>query len=341
MIYIDCRPGANGGFLEFVCNVFMARIPVNKRNVIKEPDAFWEQDYHMNKEFRADTYAIHQSNLKKQYAFAYDTVGVDYIKNLKVIRITLEDSDLLPLLCETLTTASQHGCAPDNLEENTFNKLNCADHMPLLGSLQNYFQDDHAIGAYNDVKAEHWPDVNSLEDLQSVSDEIKTECKQLYDINLDTRTLTKDNADCPRHILRDMFKQLFKDPAETDYIRISKTFKFDESNEIRSFPFSAFYNKDAFSQHINQLAEWCELPLTDSEELEQLHADFLQAHQLTNIVADCDLLVDKIITNQNCAWPDINVIQEAYVLANLEKKTEKTLPFNLPNNIENTMDLSI
>ena len=247
MIYIDCRPGSNGSFLEFVGNVFMAGVPVSKRNIIKEPDAFWEQDYHMNKEFRSDTYAIHQAYLKERYAFAYESWGVDYIKNVKVIRITLEDSDLMPLLWQTLNTPSQHGCAPDNLETNTFNKLNCAEHMPLLQSLQSYFLDEHTISAYNSVKAEHWPDINSPEDFKSVPIEIKAECKVVYNINLYGRAFTKDNADCPRYIIRDMFKQMFKDPAETDYIRIGKTFKFDESNEIRSFPFSAFYNKDTFA----------------------------------------------------------------------------------------------
>lgn len=341
MIYIDCRPGSNGSFLEFVGNVFMAGVPVNSRNVIKEPNILWEQNYNTNREFRSDTYAIHQAYLKERYAFAYESWGVDYVKNIKVIRITLEDGDLLPLLWQTLNTPSHHGCAPANLEINTFNKLNCADHMPLLHSLQNYFLDDHTISAYNSVKADHWPDINCPEDFKSVPIEIKAECKDSYGINLYGTAFTKDNADCPRYIIRDMFKQMFKDPAETDYIRIGKNFKFDESNEIRSFPFSAFYNKDTFFQHINQLAEWCEMRLTHIEDLEQLHADFLQAHPVVNLVNNCDLIVDQIITKQDCAWPNIDVIQESYILANLEKKIKKTLPFKLPNKITNTLDLAI
>ena len=107
-ISIDFVAGSHGNFLEFVCNKFIAKLDINFSpfNSIGASHVK-SQDYKINQTFIAEHFILNKIPLHE-----------------KVVRITFSDQDLLQLSSICFLRAGNQNLDNDQLENNTYNKLN-------------------------------------------------------------------------------------------------------------------------------------------------------------------------------------------------------------------------
>ena len=127
MIHIDFQGGSHGNYLEFVCNKIAGLTVGTPFDLLGTSHA---KTYTRKKLF----YANHYSFLPKPFVFD------------KIISIRVDIEDILPLLQISLLRAGVFTYDNDQLEHNTYNKLNNRVHRQTLdaiieGFFKNQIQD--------------------------------------------------------------------------------------------------------------------------------------------------------------------------------------------------------
>lgn len=317
MIYIDYRPGTHGTFLEFVCNAYLAKLSLPTLNVINDPYIFHTMEYMQDRKFRADTYALHTLLEKRRLGLVVRDKP-SYIRNTHIIRVMPDADDLLPLLCTVFSTPAHNGCMPENLEINTYNKMSNNDHQLVLDDLNMHFNDGHLVESYNNVKAEEWPMIETVEEFFQLPIHIKKECEETF--NIKPYRLSKETPDCPRHVLLDYFKNAFLHADNLPWITDQYMVSYHDSNTIFKFPYSSFLSKDKFLNEIYKVAEWCNYEVNYEQELKDLYDDFTAQHPYLNVKLECDNIVNQINNNESCDLSNLNVICEAYISTKIDKE---------------------
>lgn len=312
MIYIDFQGGSHGNYLEFMCNKFLAQVPSNSEpfNIL---GASHSKTYLGKKHFQAGHYFEFRG--KK-------TV----LKNSKIISIQLNVDDLLPLSSISLLRAADYNFDNDELEKNTYNKLNNADYCWVLDNLKSSFFQNQIQESYDAVKDKSWPPVSTIEDFKNLPDWIQTEC--LTQHNLELLNLSVDSPDCPRHVLREFFKLGFKYPTQSGFISQQQKMIYHLSNAVYIFPYSCFYDTEKFIQELSKLSNWLNCEFTNIEQLLILHDKFLEKQPYKHSKNLCDQLLTKIISKELFKFPKLDLIQESYLTAKLELYYDIELPNN-------------
>lgn len=303
MIYIDFQAGSHGNYLEFVCNKFLAGVDCNNLpfNML---GASHQKGYLGEEKFQANHY----------FEFRGKKTS---LTNSKIISIQITHDDLLPLSSISLLRAGDYNIDNDELEIDTYHKLNNEDYKWVLKNLIDKFFQTQIQQSYNSVKDESWPPVQSLQDFENLPDWIKLECSQQH--NLKLVELTENRPDCARYILREFFKIGFKHPEQSGFVSQQKKMIYDVSNDVYVFPFSSFYTVNNFLDQIACIAKWADFELTDLQELLKVHDQFLEKQPYKNSKIFCDTLIKKILQNETFDFPKLDLFQESYIAAQLEK----------------------
>lgn len=295
MIHIDYQAGAHGNYLEFVCNK-IAGIAVG--TPFNLSGASHKKVYTTKKIF----YANHYSFDPKPFVFD------------KIISIQIDKDDLLPLQQISLLRAGDHGYDNDQLEVDTFNKLNNSHYQWILDKIIQGFFVNQIRDSYNAVKDPMWPNVTTLEEFENLPDWIKTECSDLHQLYL--LELSSKTPNCPRSVLREFFQLGFQQPLENGFMVRQQLIQYNKSLQVYIFPFACFYNKNNFLKEIKKIASWSEIQYNKWAEIEQLHDEFLQKQPYKNSKNTCDEIISKIKMNQ-VINQKVNLIEEAYINAEL------------------------
>lgn len=299
MISIDFQGGAHGNFLEFVCNVAanvdVSGLPFNSYG------ASHNKQYLEPKIFVSDHYSFYK---------------IPLVGN-RVIAIKIQEDDLLPLSQVSLLRAGDYGYDNNELEIDTYNKLNNQHYSWVLKVLIDSFFARQIKNSYDAVKDPSWPDVDNLDDFNSLPEYIKKECAEMH--NLELLELSPTHPDCPRHILREFFQIGFQDPQQHGFMVKQQMMKYKEDIDVFEFPFSAFYNRERFLHYIEMIAKWAGLTYTKQQTVAELHSEFLLRHPYKDSKYKCDRVVQQLINNE-IQPPELNLLEEAYINAVLEKK---------------------
>lgn len=297
MIHIDFQGGAHGNYLEFVCNK-IAGIAIG--TPFNSAGASHNKLYTAKKIFYSDHYSF------RPRPMVFD----------KIISIQVDTDDLLLLQQISLLRAGDYGYNNNQLEINTFNKLNNQDYKWVLENIiQNFFA-NQIQNSYNAVRDPTWPDVTTLEDFRNLPNWIKKECAEQHKLEL--LELSSDCPDCPRTILREFFQIGFEQPEISGFIVRQSQAKYDSTKQVYRWPYRCFYNTTEFLQEIKKVADWANISYNDQDSIEELHNEFLQKQPYKNSKIKCNKIVEEI---QNAMIPnliDITLIEEAYVNAKLE-----------------------
>ena len=299
MIHIDFQGGAHGNYLEFVCNKIAG---------IVEPDAspFNSLGASNNKPYCGD-----QIFLSGHYSYNPEV----YVKQFnKIISIQIQVDDLLLLTQISLLRAGDHGYDNDQLEINTFNKLNNDDYGWVLDQLIEGFFTGQIRNSYDAVKDPSWPDINSKDDFNHLPEHIRTECIQQHGLVL--LELSDSNPDCPRPVLREFFKIGFQDPHQQGFVKRQKKVRYTLDEDVHVFPFGCFYNKIEFLEEIKKIAAWAGIVYNCENEISQLHDEFLTRQPYRNSKQKCDQIVQSIRNNQQSDSTP-TMLEEAYINATL------------------------
>jgi hypothetical protein len=296
MIHIDFQGGAHGNYLEFACNK-MAGLAVGMPfNLLGASHA---KHYAGKKMFVAD----HYSFLPKPFIFD------------KIISIHIDIDDLLPLQQISLLRAGDYGYDNDQLEIDTYNKLNNQDYKWVLKNIVQNFFANQIQDSYNAVKDPSWPDVTTLEEFANLPDWIKKECTEQHKLEL--LELSPDCPNCPRTILREFCQIGFEQPENSGFIVRQRQVKYDTTKQVYQWPFRCFYNMTEFLQEIKKVADWANMSYNCQDSIEELHTEFLQRQPYKHSKIKCDEFVKEI---QNNIIPNINnitLIEESYINAKL------------------------
>lgn len=314
MIYIDFQGGCHGNYLEFVCNKFLANVNVGGPTPFNEAGASHNKNYTGEKKFRSWHY----------FEF-HDQKTNLYLCNSKIISIRVTPNDLLPITSISLLRAGDHGLDNDLLEVDTYNKLSTINYRWMLDNIkESYFRDDRVSG-YCAVKDPSWPDIATIEQFEKLPQSILDECVNVH--KLVKRELSAENPDCPRHILREFFKIGFKHPDKQGFITQQQKMVYDKSNDVLEFPVDSFYNTDKFVAQLRQIAAWSKYDFVPSQELVDLHAEFLDRQPYKNIKHTCDQLIDNIVARTATSLPSLTLLEESYIEAQLELRYNIEFPF--------------
>lgn len=295
MIHIDFQGGAHGNYLEFVCNK-IAGITVG--TPFNAQGAAHQKTYTGQKIF----FAGHRSFLQKPFKFS------------KIISIQIKADDLLPLQQISLLRASDYGYDNDQLEIDTYNKLNNCEYRWVLDEIIKSFFSNQIQNSYNAVKDPSWPIVTSIEEFEQLPKFIKQECIEQHKLELLEISATHSN--CPRSILREFFQIGFQQPEHHGFIVQQQKIKYDDSKQVYVFPFACFYDKNIFLQEIKKIASWANISYTCQENISQLHDEFLQRQPYKNSKNKCNEIISKII-RQQVVNQKVDLLEEAYINAKL------------------------
>jgi len=300
MIAIDFQGGAHGNFLEFACNSMVnatTGLPFNKYG------ASHDKQYTKDTLFKASHYS---------------TWG-HAIECKKVISVRIHEDDILELSEISLLRAGDYGYDSDQLEINTYHKLNNQSYKPVLDTImQSYFTNQIAT-SYNAVRDPSWPDVNTISDFENLPEYIKSECIEQH--HLELLELTAERPDCPRHVLHDFFMQGFLNPHQSGFIETQRTkMTYGPEFDVYNFPFGCFYNTTKFIQELKQIATWAELQYNNWDSLIELHKEFLSRQPYVGSKTRCDNFIKKLLVDSGAAWPQLNLLEQAYITAQLTLK---------------------
>lgn len=308
-ISIDFPGGAHGNYLEFVCNRFIANVPVVESSPFNSLGASHKKQYLGVREFVCGHYS--HSKLPMPPG--------------PIISIEITPDDLLALQCISLLRAGDYDIDPDQLEVNTYNKLNNVDYQWVLDNLyQQYFQ-NQIVESYNAMADASWPRITKDQQYFELPQTIRDECEQVHGLEL--HTFDSDHPNCPRYILREFFKFGFLNPSGHGFIAHQPQ-KYYTHDNVYKFPYASFYDMDKFANSIGNLAQWLGRPFTVTGEFVNLHQEFLKRQVYKNIKTQTDNLFEKILSGEQFSLPTINVIQEAYIDAKIEMLTRRPVPLN-------------
>ena len=299
MVYIDFVAGAHGNYLEFVCNKFIASVKCND-SPFNELGASHNQLYYTEREFSA-----------KHYYQLDEDISLG-----KVISISIVTDDLLPLSAVSFLRAGNHGIDNNELHVDTYHKLNNSDYQWVLDNLLSSYFDGQIKQSYDAVRDQSWPDVNTLEDFENLPDWIKQECSDQH--NLTLLTLTEQQPDCPRYILREFFKISFKFPQSHGLMLEQQSMRYSSKQDVFYFPYNSFYDTDQFVTNIDKLSRWLGYGPVDQMGIRQLHSQFLDRQPYKDLKIESDTLLERLYNKEQFILPDLTLLSEAYISANLE-----------------------
>lgn len=303
-IYIDFQGGAHGNFLEFVCNRFLAGIKSVKSSPFNKNGASHDKNYLEEPIFSSWHY--------------FDYSGECTIPSAgKIISIQINADDLLPLSMISLMRAGDYSFDNNQLEVNTYNKLNNPHYRWVLDNIIHSFFNNQVANSYNSVKDVTWPNITSIEEYHQLPDWIKDECRDMH--NLELLDISEFSPDVPRHILREFFKIGFKDPEISGFMTQQKKMCYNSDNDVLIFPFSSFYNSEKFLSQIKKIGQWASFSLTNNQELVKLHKQFLLNQPYKDSKSKCDEILKKIYNKEFFKFTNIELLEESYILAELEK----------------------
>jgi hypothetical protein len=299
-IAIDFQGGSHGNFLEFACNTLAGctqdTLPFNQAG------AAHSKKYINPQVFFADHYSFNDVS----------------IPGRMVVSVQIQESDLLPLTAISLLRAGDYGYDNDELEIDTYNKLNNVDYCHMLTDLINGYFFQQVETSYNAVRDPSWPTIKTLQEFKQLPAHIQQECIEQHQLQL--LELSAESPDCPRDILRDFFKIGFANPDQQGFMKqqVDKIHYTDKS--VYVFPFAAFYDPIQFLQHMKLIAKWAGIVYNNWERVEILHTEFLARQPYCALKQTCDHIVDTLCDNLTLQAPPVNLLAEAYINAQLEKR---------------------
>jgi hypothetical protein len=302
MICIDFQGGAHGNFLEVVCNK-LAGIKTNSDLPFNHLGAAHKKKYVTDNIFIAD----HYSFLPKPYP----------ANTKKVISIQIVADDLLALSQVSLLRAGDYAIDNDQLEINTYNKLNNTSYKKVLDNIIENFFTNQIRESYNAVKDPGWPNVATLEDFEQLPEFIKQECLEQH--HLELLRFDESHPDCPRHLLREFFQIGFENPPVSGFLSEQEKMIYIEK-DVYVFPFSCFYNTNLFIDQCKQIVAWSDLQFNNYDSIIQLHNEFLKRQPYAQSRQKCDQLITEFIKGNIVVFPKFTLMEEAYFNIQLKKQ---------------------
>jgi hypothetical protein len=131
----------------------------------------------------------------------------------------------------------------------------------------------------------------------------------------------------PKFILRDAYKTGFLDWSSQGSVVSSKedigwiNNNLKDNNNLYLFEVNKFFSLESISKELKIIDERFGLNL-NLEELEYVHTEFMKRNKILNTQQRTDQVLDAVSNNKNIEIPELDILQQAYVYARLEKNND-------------------
>ena len=112
----------------------------------------------------------------------------------------------------------------------------------------------------------------------------------------------------PRHILRNYFYSMFEDFENG--LKMFVTFQ--PHTKVYKFDFRNFFSFNKFYQSLREISKFVEIEFTPTQQMIQLHQNFLSVNQGFHSDQKCLVLVEQLIQGQDVDFK-LNIIEEAWL----------------------------
>lgn len=321
-IYVDHLGGAHGNYLEYICNRLCDTVDKSytdfspfKHNGTSH---IFTEEYNKNKLFvLADSQSSVSNKIIREFATS---------KNMQIIYINIGCSDLLSFMQISSLRAAEAGIDANQLEIDSFSKLQIHGGSELIDNLKEFFFKDTINIDYNAVKDETWPCINNIDEYYALPPHILDECKNVHGIT--PIDLTASSPNCPRRILREFFTYGFVNTSQHGIIAKQETLLSKGpylTNAVFKFSYSAFYDVETFKTELIRLFKWLDMDLKISNEFYEIHAKFIKNQPYVNSKTKCNEVIENILNKDTNIILNLTLFEESYVNAMIELQTHKSL----------------
>ena len=142
--------------------------------------------------------------------------------------------------------------------------------------------------------------------------------KKLYNISSNS---------IPKFILRDAYKMGFLDWENQGSVISSKeniawiNNNLKNNNNLYFFEVNKFFSLQSITNELKIIDEHFDLNL-NLEELESIHTEFMKRNKILNTQKYTEQVLDAISNNRSMKIPELDILQQAYIYAKLEKNND-------------------
>lgn len=149
------------------------------------------------------------------------------------------------------------------------------------------------------------------------------------------------NKPIPKFILRDSIKKSYLDPENKGSFLQNKKLVDSVNNTDTDnyfFPISSFFTLEKFVKELTKLDNKYNLQL-DFENIPQIYSQFAERNEILKNHFVVDEIITAIKNKENMKIPDLDVFQEGYIYAELEKSNDFILMPMINNFYTNTREI--
>ena len=164
--------------------------------------------------------------------------------------------------------------------------------------------------------------------------------KQYVDAIIEDYKLEK-NKPIPKFILRDSIKKSYLDPENKGFFWHNQKLVDSMNNTDTDnyfFPVSSFFTLEKFIKELTKLDNKYHLQL-DFENVPQIYSQFAEMNKILKNHFVVDEIITSIKNKENMQIPDLDVFQEGYIYAELEKSNDFILMPMINNFYTNTQEI--
>lgn len=141
-----------------------------------------------------------------------------------------------------------------------------------------------------------------------------------------------------RSVLRESLKYNFVDPTKNSLMAAVAQQKYLENSLL--VPLKTFYCVELYLNKIQEIVEHFRLPYTvDQEWYRNLWHTFISKNTVPDQVKQAVKILDAVKNFTPMTWPKLNILQEAWLNAQLENQFGKEMPANNNHWFTNTNDI--
>lgn len=154
---------------------------------------------------------------------------------------------------------------------------------------------------------------------------LKNYNKEFYDKIYNLYSIKNDSV--PKWLLRDAYKLGFLDWFnQGSVVNLKKSKKWIEdnlveANRVRYIQVNVFFSAEKLKNTLQELDNEFDLDLS-FENFEEIHKQFLSRNKIFQTHRNTELVLDAVKEKKDIAVPPLDVIQQAYVYAELEKQSD-------------------
>jgi hypothetical protein len=143
----------------------------------------------------------------------------------------------------------------------------------------------------------------------------------------------------PRNVLREFYKFGFCHLEQNGYWLELEKMTYEHGPDVFVFNLKEFYNRDLLAQRLQELQHWHGQSLRLTENFSEMHDKFLEKMRFLDDKKTCDHIITQIIQEKPGQIPKLNLFQESYINAQLEKYFKKEMPFHDVNYFTSIQDV--